>query len=522
VNTGSPATYRRSHSTRFLSARFRSAAIAAAVAATATLSVLAAPVAAAAERSQFTVVRGSIETATGTPVPASGSHATLPTNRGYAVTTVSGAGRVDIGAIGTYCQGWPTIRVEADGVTLGDLSILDAGRYGSYPVGGPLAAGRHRIMISLLNDFAGGGCDRNVSIGSARIVAAAPVPPTSTPAPTTTTRPPTTAPPTSTTTTRPPTTTTPTTTTPTITTRPPTTTAPTTTTRPAPTTAPTTTTPPAPTTTTPTTTAPTTTTPTPPTPGQVAGPDNTGVPDGTVLTVHNGDLTVRTAGTVIDAMDIRGFLKIEANDVTVKRSIIRGRDPGTVNIALVSVFGETRNFTISDSTLLPTEQSQYLDGLKGRQFTATRLDVSGTVDTALVFGDNVTIQNSWFHDATYFSPYPQQPDNQTHNDALQIEGGNHIRVTGNTLEGAHNTAVMITQNYARTTDVVISGNILSDGGCTVNLSDKNKGPMQVTLQDNRFGPSRLNCAVVSPGETKPTMINNTYLATGGPVGINRG
>ena len=499
MNTGSPATHPRSHSTRFLSARFRSAAIAAAVAATATLSVLVAPVAAAAERSQFAVVRGSIETATGTPVPASGTHATLPTNRGYAVTTVSGAGRVDIGAIGTYCQGWPTIRVEADGVTLGDLSIVDAGRYGSYPVGGPLAAGRHRIMISLLNDFAGGGCDRNVSIGSARIVAAAPVPPTSTPAPTTTTRPPTTAPPTSTTTTRPA----------------PTTTTPTTTTPPAPTTTPS----PVPTTSSP---APTTTTPAPPAPGQVAGPDNTGVPDGTVLTVHNGDLTVRTAGTVIDAMDIRGFLKIEANDVTVQRSIIRGRDPGTVNIALVSVFGETRNFTISDSTLLPTEQSQYLDGLKGRQFTATRLDVSGTVDTALVFGDNVTIRNSWFHDATYFSPYPQQSDNQTHNDALQIEGGNHIRVTGNTLEGAHNAAVMITQNYARTTDLVISGNILSDGGCTVNLSDKNKGPMQVTLQDNRFGPSRLNCAVVSPGETKPTMINNTYLATGGPVGINRG
>ena len=81
---------------------------------------------------------------------------------------------------------------------------------------------------------------------------------------------------------------------------------------------------------------------------------------------------------------------------------------------------------------------------------------------------------------------------------------------------------MITQNYAAAANIVISGNRLSDGGCTVNMSDKDKGPMQVTLQDNRFGPSRLNCGVVSPGASKPTMINNTYLATGAPVGINRG
>ena len=418
--------------------RLRGALIGAAVIAAATLTVMPGPPAAAAGRSPFTVMNGTVGTATGTPVPASGTQASLWSNRSSAATTITGAGRVEIGAIGDYCRGWPLVRVSADGTVLGDVSIVDARRYGSYPVGTPLRSGRHRITITLLNDLSGGGCDRNVHLGSARIGAASARQPVVTAA------------------------------------------------------------------------------------GSVAGPANTGVPDGTALTVHNGDLTVTTAGAVIDAMDIRGFLKIEANDVTVQRSIIRGRDPGTVNMALVSAFSGSRNVTITDSTLRPGVRSANLDGLKGRGFTATRLDVSGTVDAALVFGDDVTIQDSWFHDTAYFSPYRGQPDNQTHNDAVQIEGGNHIRVTGNTLEGAHNSAVMITQNYARTTDLVISGNRLSGGGCTVNLSDKNKGPMQVTLQDNRFGPSRLNCAVVSPGATKPTMTDNTFLATGAPVSLSRG
>ncbi len=37
-----------------------------------------------------------------------------------------------------------------------------------------------------------------------------------------------------------------------------------------------------------------------------------GVPAGTALTVHDGDLTVTEAGTVVDSMDIHGYLRIKA------------------------------------------------------------------------------------------------------------------------------------------------------------------------------------------------------------------
>src|ERR1700712_329396 len=69
------------------------------------------------------------------------------------------------------------------------------------------------------------------------------------------------------------------------------------------------------------------------------GATNTGVPVGTRLTVVNGDLNVTKNGTVIDSMDIHGFVKINANNVTIKRSIVRGGAPSSVNSALVSNYG---------------------------------------------------------------------------------------------------------------------------------------------------------------------------------------
>ena len=68
-----------------------------------------------AETTQFTVVNGAIRPATGTPRPASGTHASLWSNSSYATTTVDGSGRVLVGAIGDNCQGWPTVRVSVDG-----------------------------------------------------------------------------------------------------------------------------------------------------------------------------------------------------------------------------------------------------------------------------------------------------------------------------------------------------------------------------------------------------------------------
>ncbi|MBX7266787.1 metallophosphoesterase [Micromonospora sp. Llam7] len=124
---------------------------------------------AAREASPFTVVNGSIRPATGTPEPPSGTHATLWRNASYATTTVYGAGRLLIGAIGDHCDGWPTVRVSVDGTPAGEATVTSATDYGGYAVGAPLAEGRYDIRIELLNDRYTSDCDRNVHLAYARM-----------------------------------------------------------------------------------------------------------------------------------------------------------------------------------------------------------------------------------------------------------------------------------------------------------------------------------------------------------------
>ncbi|GCB53941.1 hypothetical protein rerp_03490 [Rhodococcus erythropolis] len=195
---------------------------------------------------------------------------------------------------------------------------------------------------------------------------------------------------------------------------------------------------------------------------EAAVPTTFGLPAGTPLRVHNGDLTIRTPGTVIENLDIRGFVRIEASNVTIRRSIIRGRNPGQINESLIAAYGDHRNFRIEDTTLRPSTLSPYVDGIKGRNFYARRLDISGVVDSVVIFGDNVDFGYSWLHDNLHYSPWPKQWDNQTHDDNVQIEGGSNISVHNSRLEGAYNAAAMITQNYARGVNMVESSRVVYD------------------------------------------------------------
>ncbi|WP_344133514.1 right-handed parallel beta-helix repeat-containing protein, partial [Luedemannella flava] len=237
-----------------------------------------------------------------------------------------------------------------------------------------------------------------------------------------------------------------------------------------------------------------------------------GVPAGLTLKRHNGDLTITRDGTVIDGLDIYGFVSVKASNVTIRNSRIRGTDPGTTNKSLISAYGDHRNLLIEDTTLRGDHPSPYLDGLKGRNFTARRVDISNVVDTALIFGDNATIENSWLHGNTHFDPDPNQPDGKSHDDNIQIEGGTNIVIRNNTIEGSFNAAIMVTQNYARSSDIRVSGNRISGGGCSINLSEKGKGPIvDMVIENNVFGTSRLDrCAVIAPPTSTPTMRANTY------------
>jgi hypothetical protein len=261
--------------------------------------------------------------------------------------------------------------------------------------------------------------------------------------------------------------------------------------------------------------------------GGKPGSANTGVPAGTVLTQHTGTITVTVAGTHLDAMDIHGFLVIKAANVLVTRSIIRGgvatvgTNPGLVSDT--STAGT--NFVLQDSTIVPEHPSVALDGVRGANYTLTRVNVHGTVDGAKVIGNNVTIQNSWLHDTVYYASDPFQGGQHTHNDGVQVLSGTKIRLVNNTITTNYNSALQVTQGNGVVSDIWFNGNWADGGGCSVNINNGPLGTMTgVVVNSNRFGHATrvANCPIVATRAAGMASSYNVYDDTNAAVVVKYG
>ncbi|TFB74808.1 hypothetical protein E3O06_06825 [Cryobacterium glaciale] len=254
------------------------------------------------------------------------------------------------------------------------------------------------------------------------------------------------------------------------------------------------------------------------------GASNTGVPSGTALTVHNGDINVTKAGTVLDGLDIRGLVKISAANVTIKNSIIRGRSmngPG----ALINNLGGFSNLVVTDTELSPSAASPDANGIYGYNFTATRVNINNAIDGIHVTGSNVVIQDSWIHDNMHYLKDPNQGGSPSHDDSIQVQSGNNITVAGNRLTDSHSAAVQITQDRGKVSNFAFTDNFANGGACTVNIAEKSYGPIQgAVITDNTFGrDSRLaNCAVIAPTTTKIDFAGNYYTPDDTLVTIRKG
>lgn len=250
----------------------------------------------------------------------------------------------------------------------------------------------------------------------------------------------------------------------------------------------------------------------------------TGVPTGTTLKVHNGDLNITKAGTVISGLDIRGLVKINAINVTIKNSIIRGRsisDPA----ALINNLGGRSGLKIIDSELYPSKPSPDINGIYGYNFTLTRVDIHGVIDAVHITGSNVTIANSWLHGNLHYASDPNQGGKPSHDDSIQIQKGSNIKVYGSTLSGSHNAGVQITQDTGDVSNFSFTNNFADGGACTINIAQKSYGPIYGTvITDNKFGRNTrvANCAVISPTTTKVSTARNYYTPDSKTVSVRTG
>jgi hypothetical protein len=246
------------------------------------------------------------------------------------------------------------------------------------------------------------------------------------------------------------------------------------------------------------------------------------VPAGTALTVMNGDLTITTAGATYSGLDIHGFVKVEAPNVTIKDSIIRGGSASSNTAIVYDISNAGTNFLIEDSEIVPADPSVYIDGIDGWNYTALRDNVHGSVDGLKMFGPNATVQDSWIHGLVTYANDPSQGGGQSHNDGVQILSGTNLKIIGNTIEGGSNTALMITQDHGTTNNVVFDNNWVSGGACSVNMTPKPLGSLNaITLDNNIFtNDSTLGCPILDTTATSLSATGNVFAGSGLPVPIN--
>ena len=258
-------------------------------------------------------------------------------------------------------------------------------------------------------------------------------------------------------------------------------------------------------------------TPAPGTPGSYKpSAANTGVRPGTTLKPHNTggqDLVITQDGTVLENLDVYGDIKVRARNVIIRNSRLRGGKgiPGSNTGIVDANSAAVVNLLVEDCTLTPDRPSYYRDGIVGHDYTARRNHISRTNDGLGIFNRkdtslnaNVRVEANYIHTLTYWSNDPAHDDG-THNDCIQIQGGQNIQIVGNTIKcdavtgagsapsprGPHaGQGILVQQNVSPTGNINIEKNWLDDSAASLKIShspEKGRTQITVTVRDNKFG-----------------------------------
>jgi hypothetical protein len=241
--------------------------------------------------------------------------------------------------------------------------------------------------------------------------------------------------------------------------------------------------------------------------GPKPGPSNTGVPAGVTLRA-SGSLTITTAGTVIDGLDIDGCVTVKANDVVIRNSRIRCTD-------YYPLWVESGSLLIEDSEIAASG-GVATSGIAFANYTARRVNVHGAAD-GMKADSNVTVEASWIHDLWL--------GNGDHADGVQSTGGANVTFRCNVIDivdhsqghgGEPNSCFQVGTEWAPDSNFIIDQNWLSGGGWVINMGGGAPGN-QITnnrfTRDYGYGP----ISVVDDAPTHVLINGNVWDDTGAPI-----
>jgi hypothetical protein len=212
----------------------------------------------------------------------------------------------------------------------------------------------------------------------------------------------------------------------------------------------------------PTTTAPPAEAPAPPAPSRPSDTgfptaESTGVPAGVSLRSSGGQ-TVTRDGTVIDGLDVRGNIIIEASNVTIRNTRVTVSSGTGIQIRDGSA-------TIEDTEIVGTGPGCD-QGIAYGHYVARRVEVHGCLDGMKANGD-VQVYDSLI--------YNLRDADGSHNDGIQSTGGSNMTFEGNTICAQYQNsvgAIKLTAENQPINDLVIRNNYLYGGNYTIYMDSK--------------------------------------------------
>ena len=256
-------------------------------------------------------------------------------------------------------------------------------------------------------------------------------------------------------------------------------------------------------------------------PGGKPGIKNTGVRSGTTLKKQSGDLVITKDNTVLENVEHTGTIDIKAKNVIIRNSriLVSGRGKQDRSLIKVNNYKATTDYslTIEDSELTSKTADALVDGIRGWNITVKRVDISNVIDGIHSYGNNISVTDSYLHDMRHYTVDPTgHHSDGTHNDGMQIQTGKNITINNNNISGGFTSAIIVTQDAGLVSNIKITKNWLDGGQCTVNFSEKSKGPFQgAVITDNLFGRNVTNsaghdCGMSLPKTSPISHTNNVY------------
>jgi hypothetical protein len=181
---------------------------------------------------------------------------------------------------------------------------------------------------------------------------------------------------------------------------------------------------------------------------------NAGVPPGTALTAHAGDLHLKTVGTIIYNLRVDGTVFVEAPDVTLRRVQVVPRAGASAGVRQLAP-----RLRIEDSEITGTQPGvlQEAPGL-----TVQRSDISRT-GTSVVLGSDTTVVDSYLR--TVSTPGKSSRITLRHN-AIQV--------------------IDLGETQGPVTDVTIDNNRMGGGGNVTFWAPGGPGSERIRVINNRF------------------------------------